>query len=96
MATLSKKPANVFAPTLSRRQFIKAGGALAVGFSFVGPGLLQADTAKPSLTKNSLDHKLDVVVARNLCRDCLRLRKQADSRSTAKRSRATAHERSFA
>ncbi len=40
MATMSEKPANVFGPTLSRRQFIKAGGVLVVGFSFVGPELL--------------------------------------------------------
>jgi nicotinate dehydrogenase subunit B len=55
MATMSEKPANVFGPTLSRRQFIKAGGALVVGFSFVGPGLLKGETAKSNITKNSLD-----------------------------------------
>ena len=55
MATMSEKPANVFGPTLSRRQFIKAGGVLVVGFSFVGPELLKGDTAKPAAFKNSLD-----------------------------------------
>jgi CO/xanthine dehydrogenase Mo-binding subunit len=58
MATMSEKPANVFGPTLSRRQFIKAGGVLVVGFSFVGPELLQGDTAKPVTFKNSLDPTL--------------------------------------
>ena len=33
-------------PTLSRRQFIKAGGILAVGFSVVGPNVLKAETRK--------------------------------------------------
>ena len=46
MATMSEKPGNVLEPKLSRRQFIKAGGVLVVGFSFVGPELLKADTAK--------------------------------------------------
>src|ERR1700693_5568895 len=55
MATMSEKPANVFGPMLSRRQFIKAGGVLVVGFSFVGPELLKGDTAKPAAFKNSLD-----------------------------------------
>jgi nicotinate dehydrogenase subunit B len=58
MATMSEKPANVFGPTLSRRQFIKAGGVLAVGFSFVGTELLKGDTAKPVPFKNSLDPTL--------------------------------------
>src|SRR6266496_3008560 len=58
MATMSEKPANVFGPTLSRRQFIKAGGALVVGFSFMGPELLKGDTAKPATLKNSLDPTL--------------------------------------
>jgi len=58
MATMSEKPANVFGPTLSRRQFIKAGGVLVVGFSFVGPELLKGETAKPATFKNSLDPTL--------------------------------------
>ncbi len=58
MATMSSKTSNVFGPTLSRRQFIKAGGALVVGFSFVGPGLLKGDTAKSNIMKNSLDPTL--------------------------------------
>ena len=49
MTALSEKPANVFGPTLSRRQFVKAGGALVVGFSLVGPEFLKGDTAKATL-----------------------------------------------
>src|SRR5271154_186956 len=67
MATMSKKmaseeitseKANVFQPTLSRRQFIKAGGILVVGFSFAGTELLKGDTAKTTVFKNSLDPTL--------------------------------------
>src|SRR5215468_5133077 len=58
MATMSERPTNVLAPTLSRRQFIKAGGILVVGFSFAGPDLLKGDTAKPATFKNSLDPSL--------------------------------------
>ncbi|HET6177974.1 MAG TPA: molybdopterin cofactor-binding domain-containing protein [Candidatus Sulfotelmatobacter sp.] len=53
-----KSPRNGLSPTLSRRQFIKAGGILVVGFSFVGPELLKGDTAKPATFKNSLDPTL--------------------------------------
>jgi len=55
MATMSEEPGNVFGATLSRRQFMKSGGVLIVGFSFVGPELLRAATGKPALLKNSLD-----------------------------------------
>jgi nicotinate dehydrogenase subunit B len=58
MATMSEKPGNAFAPTLSRRQFIKAGGILVVGFGFVGPELLKGDTAKAVPMKNTLDPTL--------------------------------------
>jgi CO/xanthine dehydrogenase Mo-binding subunit len=58
MATISQKPANVFGPTLSRRQFVKAGGALVVGFSLVGPEILKGDTARVTTFKNSLDPTL--------------------------------------
>jgi nicotinate dehydrogenase subunit B len=58
MATMSEKPANVFGPTLSRRQFIKAGGVLVVGFSFAGPEVLKGDTAKAATLKNTLDPTL--------------------------------------
>ena len=55
MATVSEKPVNVFGATLSRRQFMKAGGILVVGFSFVGPELLKGDSQKSATLKNSLD-----------------------------------------
>jgi nicotinate dehydrogenase subunit B len=58
MATASSRQANVTGPTLSRRNFIKAGGALVVGFSFVGPRALKADAGKPVPMKNTLDPTL--------------------------------------
>jgi CO/xanthine dehydrogenase Mo-binding subunit len=58
MATLSEKPGNVLGPTLSRRQFVKAGGALVVGFSLMGPEILKGDTAKAAALKNTLDPTL--------------------------------------
>ncbi len=58
MATMSEKPRNTFGPTLSRRQFVKAGGALVVGFGFVGTKILKADTGKVATFKNSLDPTL--------------------------------------
>src|SRR5215831_2338290 len=58
MATLSERPTTVLGPTLSRRQFIKAGGIMVVGFSIAGPELLKADTAKATAFKNSLDPSL--------------------------------------
>jgi len=58
MATLSESQQNVFGPTLSRRQFVKTGGALVVGFSVIGPKFLKGDTAKTALVKNSLDPTL--------------------------------------
>jgi CO/xanthine dehydrogenase Mo-binding subunit len=58
MATMSEKPAKAFGPTLSRRQFVKAGGALVVGFSLAGPEFLKGDTVKTETLKNSLDPTL--------------------------------------
>src|SRR6516162_6303949 len=58
MTTMSERPTNAFGPTLSRRQFVKTGGALVVGFKLIGPGLLRGDAAKPALFKNSLDPTL--------------------------------------
>ena len=58
MATMSERPVNVFAPTLSRRQFMKAGGVLVVGFSVVGPELLKGDTVATATLKNTLDPTL--------------------------------------
>ncbi|HKF05502.1 MAG TPA: molybdopterin cofactor-binding domain-containing protein [Candidatus Sulfotelmatobacter sp.] len=57
MASMSENPRNVIGPTLSRRQFVKAGGALVVGFKVIGPGVLKAN-AKPALFMNSLDPSL--------------------------------------
>src|SRR5579862_5919191 len=54
MATMSGNPRTGIGPTLSRRQFVKAGGALVVGFKVIGPGILKAN-AKPTLFMNSLD-----------------------------------------
>src|ERR1700757_3682624 len=58
MATWSEKSGNVFGATLSRRQFVKAGGVLVVGFSVVGTEFLKGDTVKPATLKNSLDPTL--------------------------------------
>jgi nicotinate dehydrogenase subunit B len=58
MATISEKPAPVFGAKLSRRQFVKAGGALVVGFSLAGPEFLKGDAGKVSTFKNSLDPTL--------------------------------------
>src|ERR1700739_238782 len=55
---MREKPANFFGPTLSRRQFVKAGGALVVGFGLIGPEILKADSQKPATFKNSLDPTL--------------------------------------
>src|SRR5271169_4579414 len=58
MATMSEKPGNVFGATLTRRQFVKTGGVLVVGFSLVGSELLKGDTPKAATMKNSLDPSL--------------------------------------
>src|SRR5215471_13655889 len=58
MATLSERPANVLGPTLSRRQFVKAGGALVVGFSLVGPEILKGTPKAAAATRNTLDPSL--------------------------------------
>jgi CO/xanthine dehydrogenase Mo-binding subunit len=54
----NEKPVNVFGATLSRRQFVKAGGVLVVGGSLVGTKLLRAEDGKPAMLKNSLDPSL--------------------------------------
>jgi nicotinate dehydrogenase subunit B len=58
MATISEKTGNVFGAKLSRRQFVKTGGVLVVGFSLVGSELLKGDSPKPAVLKNSLDPTL--------------------------------------
>src|SRR6516225_3105344 len=55
---MSEKPGNIFGATLTRRQFVKTGGVLVVGFSLVGTELLKGDTPKAATMKNSLDPSL--------------------------------------
>jgi nicotinate dehydrogenase subunit B len=56
MATIIENSKNICgAATLSRRQFVKTGGALVVGVTFVGSELLKANPAKAAAFKNSLD-----------------------------------------
>ena len=58
MTIMRNKQVNVFGATLSRRQFIKAGGVLIVGGGLVGPNVLKGDGAKPAAMGNSLDATL--------------------------------------
>ncbi len=58
MTTVSEKPVNIFGATLSRRRFVKTGGALIVGVGLVGTELLKGDPLKASPVKNSLDPSL--------------------------------------
>src|SRR5271170_4914869 len=58
--TTAENTVKVYEATLSRRQFVKAGGALVVGVAFIGPSLLKAQGFQaPKVTgapfKNSLD-----------------------------------------
>src|SRR5277367_4786683 len=60
MAITNEEPVNVRTATLSRRQFVKTGGAMVVGIAFVGPSVLKAQGfQRPKVTgapfKNSLD-----------------------------------------
>jgi len=59
MATRSakevEKQMNVFGATLSRRQFVKTGGCLVVGVSWIGSELLKSSSLKAATFKNSLD-----------------------------------------
>jgi nicotinate dehydrogenase subunit B len=57
MATPNETSINVFGAALSRRKFVKAGGALFVGFGLVGADGLQ-NSAKAATTRNSLDATL--------------------------------------
>jgi CO/xanthine dehydrogenase Mo-binding subunit len=51
------KPVNVFGATLTRRQLVKTGGALLVGFGIAG-GLSKENRLEAATTKNSLDPTL--------------------------------------
>jgi CO/xanthine dehydrogenase Mo-binding subunit len=55
MATKSNNPMDVFGATLTRRQFVKTSGVLAVGVSMVGAAPLRGDVPKSAVTKDSLD-----------------------------------------
>jgi CO/xanthine dehydrogenase Mo-binding subunit len=57
MATVSEKSTNVFGATLSRRQFVKAGGALVVGIGLACPEVLKS-SARAAAMKNTLDPNL--------------------------------------
>jgi nicotinate dehydrogenase subunit B len=58
MTTAPERSLHVFGATLSRRHFVRSGGALVVGFSLVGSRLLAAETQKAATFKNSLDPSL--------------------------------------
>ena len=58
MATITEPTRNICGAALSRRQFVKTGGALVVGVTLVGSELLKADPAKAAAFKNSLDPTL--------------------------------------
>jgi CO/xanthine dehydrogenase Mo-binding subunit len=55
---MSEKQTTVLGATLSRRQFVKSGGALIVGVTFVGSKLLNANLVKGAAFKNTLDPTL--------------------------------------
>jgi len=58
MATKRNNLIDVNGATLTRRQFVKTGGMLAVGISMVGTAPLMGDTPKATVVKNSPDPSL--------------------------------------
>src|SRR5712671_3859351 len=58
MATQDNHRINVHGATLTRRQFVKTGGALIVGFSLAGKGLWDKTAEAATAGKNSLDATL--------------------------------------
>ena len=58
MTTMNETSANVYGATLTRRQFVKTGGVLVVGFSLVGTELLKGESSKSAVMKNSLDPEI--------------------------------------
>ena len=54
MTTLQKKPVDVYGATLTRRQFVKTGGALIVGVSLAGTSLWK-QAVMAAGGKNTLD-----------------------------------------
>ncbi len=57
MATSNEHPMDVCGATLTRRQFVKTGGALVVGFGLVGADLLK-HSVKAAAGGNTLDATL--------------------------------------
>jgi len=57
MAITNEKSVNVFGASLTRRQLVKSGGALLVGFGLVGSGLA-TKSARAATAKNTLDPTL--------------------------------------
>ena len=55
MARTIERPVNIFGATLSRRDFVKAGGALVVGASLAGHELLAGKAARGAVMRNTLD-----------------------------------------
>jgi hypothetical protein len=58
MAISNEKPVDVFGATLTRRAFVKAGGALFVGISVAGAGILTNGVKAATGNTNSLDPAL--------------------------------------
>src|SRR6266851_9764935 len=58
MANMTEIPRILCGATLSRRQFVKTGGALVVGISLVGSELLKSNPVKAAAFRNSLDPTL--------------------------------------
>ena len=58
MTPIAENPSSVCGATLSRRQFVKTGGALVVGVTLVGPEVLKANSAKAAAATNTLDPTL--------------------------------------
>src|SRR5579885_1067941 len=58
MTTITESTKDVMGATLTRRQFVRAGGALAVGFGLLGPEALKGAVAPGAAFKNSLDPTL--------------------------------------
>src|SRR5208283_683572 len=58
MATVKETPLNVFGATLSRRNFVKSGGALIVGVTLVGTDLIKPFPLKAATMGNSLNPAL--------------------------------------
>ena len=58
MTAKNKVSKDIFAAAVTRRQFVKSGGMLAVGLCMVGAGPLKGQALKAAGAKNSLDPAL--------------------------------------